>query len=288
MVRGKILVITIAALGLSACKLTFTLPQTSTASSSGEGGFSTSFESSSIPSGEESSAATTPSVPSTVSVESSSEKSSSASSSSDDWIDDGYYRIGRVLAANDQCVIYNLDGSVYKTLAKSVESDMTTWYCDKLEVAAYYQAFGELPVNYVFNDDSDTDGSRALALSNFGTYGRMYSKYYTRTNGYTRCMPAPNYNRYFEIDIAAKGNTSYNNGSRISRGAERLVAFPQGMAQYGSESVLFYTDDHYETFREYLNYAKRRQNGSIEGFGSSFGLVSSGYDAYVRPTTISL
>ena len=286
MVRGKILVITIAALGLNACKLTFVLPQTSTASSSVEGSLSNSISSSSISSSEESSSTTIPSIPSTVSTSESSSAESTASSSSSQTIDDGYYRIGRVLAVNDECVIYNLDGSVYKTLARSSATDMTTWYCDKLEVAAYYQAFGELPVNYVYNDDSDA--SRTLAIENYGTYGRMYSKFYTRTNGYTRCMPTPNRNRYFEIDIAAKGNSSYNNGSRISRGAERLVAFPEGMMQYGSESVLFYTDDHYETFREYLNYARRSYNTPVVGFGSTFGLVDDGYDAYVKPTTYYL
>ena len=212
--------------------------------------------------------------------------SSSAASTANPY-QDGYYRIGQVHAIDGYCLIYNLDGSIYKRLAKSIESDSSTWYCDKLEVAAYYQAFGELPVNYVYNEG---DSSRTLAIENYGKLGRLYSKYYSRTNGYCSYMPPLNRYYYFEIDIADVGNNSYNNGSRISRGAERLVVFPYGLKAYGDESVLFYTNDHYESFAEFLNYGKRGASFTKEeGFGEVFaGSEDSAAPAYQTPETISL
>jgi hypothetical protein len=75
---------------------------------------------------------------------------------------------------------------------------------------------------------------------------------------------------YYEIDISTSWS-SYNS----NRGAERLMAMPYGLTQYGVVPVIFHTTDHYATFKEYLNYS--------EGWGTSF----SGRSDYSMPSTVT-
>lgn len=85
---------------------------------------------------------------------SSSEESSieSSSSSRPEINEDGYYRIEPVRSNEPYFNVYNLDGTIEKTIKKSVESDSSTWYIDPMDVALYYQAYRETPINYCFND----------------------------------------------------------------------------------------------------------------------------------------
>jgi hypothetical protein len=154
-------------------------------------------------------------------------------------------------------------------------------------VALYYQGFGTVPDNYQANDSS----SYSDYLATYGKSARLYTQDYTRNYGYTTDFPTLNQYRYFELDIGGDStNPSYNNGSRISRGAWRLVVVYQGCVQYGNtHPVIFYTKNHYVDFQEFYNYAG--------GWGHLFDGESSTYNGvttdpqgntYVAPITITL
>jgi hypothetical protein len=131
-----------------------------------------------------------------------------------------------------------------KTLAYSVS------LTDPMDIANYVIAFNSFPVNYVVQSNYST------ATSYFKEKTRCIS-HYTRTNGYATAVPYAIYSNnkplYYELDLALKDNYS---GS--SRGTGRLVIFMKGYSTsktkgYDSSNVALFTDDHYQTFSEYLN-----------------------------------
>lgn len=117
------------------------------------------------------------------------------------------------------------------------------------EVAEYYVSFRSFPPNY-FADESE-------AIS-YGKNGRMISTYYSGSrHSYDYTVKLGTFNRvsggiYYEFDIALTG--SYNTGSSISRGAGRVVVIADGIKDYGSDPVCYYTSDHYADFKEYYNF----------------------------------
>ena len=149
------------------------------------------------------------------------------------------------------------------------------------EVAAYVYAFGDIPANYSSNKKASPKSSI------WGQYLRVNN---TKFSGDTRKYPyEPELPRisgcggdltYYEIDIGTMGTdcdpsyaaTIYNNGTRIDRGAARIV-----YARYDrdgnmiidpNERYLFYTYNHYNDFQEYLNY--------YGGWGEMFGNITGG------------
>jgi hypothetical protein len=64
----------------------------------------------------------------------------------------------------------------------------------------------------------------------------------------------------------------YNNGSKITRGAARIVYGREDLNRNGyyeqDEIFVFYTHNHYNDFREYLNY--------YGGWGEVFGNETGG------------
>lgn len=146
---------------------------------------------------------------------------------------------------------------------------------DYEDVALYYLGFDELPANYVFGT---TSSSKSTAFNTYGTKGRLYTDYYSRTDGYMTAIPTPNAYSYFEIDIG--GTSAYAASASWNRGTYRLVVVPGGLQQYGTDPILFYTTDHYASFSECYNYAN--------GWSNVFDGESSGYGTYAKPTTVSL
>ena len=149
------------------------------------------------------------------------------------------------------------------------------------EVAAYVYAFGEIPANYT----SQKDGNPKT--DPWGEYLRLNN---SKFSGDTRKYPyepiLPNISgcggdlTYFEIDIGTTGtdcdpsydSVIYNDGSRITRGAARIV-----YVRYDAngntiidpnERYVFYTYNHYNDFQEYLNY--------YGGWGEMFGNITGG------------
>ena len=157
------------------------------------------------------------------------------------------------------------------------------------EVAAYMYAFGgssdNIPANYT------SKKSVALKYSLWGEYQRVNHSYFIgNTEKYPYEPELPNISgcggelQYYEMDIGTTGTVTpgkssgaYNNGSTITRGAARLVYARQDLNGNGTyeqdEVYVFYTHNHYNDFREYLNY--------YGGWGEMFGNVTGGgvYDS---------
>jgi len=154
------------------------------------------------------------------------------------------------------------------------------------EVAAYMYAFGgassNIPANYV------TKKSTKPSSSIWGEYLRVNHSYFSGdTSRYPYEPELPDITgcggsmQYFELDIGTTGTTTpgyspslYNNGTKITRGAARIVYARKdkdGNGIYEAEKgeiYLFYTHNHYNDFREYLNY--------YGGWGEMFGNVTGG------------
>ncbi len=152
------------------------------------------------------------------------------------------------------------------------------------EVAAYMYAFGgssdDLPANYT----SKKRGSPQDSI--WGKYLRLNHSYFIgNTAKYPYEPELPNISgcggdlRYYEMDLGTTGTVTdgyksreYNTGIGIVRGAARLVYARQDLNGNGTyeqdEIYVFYTHNHYNDFREYLNY--------YGGWGEMFGNVTGG------------
>lgn len=152
------------------------------------------------------------------------------------------------------------------------------------EVAAYMYAFGgstnNIPANYTSSKKTKPTSSI------WGEYLRVnHSHFIGNTDRYPYEPELPNISgcggdlQYWELDIGTTGTSTpgyrpevYNDGKGISRGAARLVYARQDLNGNGSyeqnEVYVFYTHNHYNDFREYLNY--------YGGWGEMFGNVTGG------------
>ena len=151
------------------------------------------------------------------------------------------------------------------------------------EVAAYMYAFGgdgTIPANYISKKKGNPNSSP------WGEYLRVNHSYFIgNTDKYPYEPELPNISgcggdlQYYEIDIGTTGTTTpgyapkpYVQGGKITRGAARLVYTRcdlNGNGIYESDEVyVFYTHNHYNDFREYLNY--------YGGWGEVFGNETGG------------
>ncbi len=149
------------------------------------------------------------------------------------------------------------------------------------EVAAYLYAFGDVPANYIASKNT------SVGSNIWGEYLRLnHSEFSGDTSRYPYEPELPNISgcggdlQYYEIDIGTTGTdcdpsytaAPYNNGTKITRGAARIV-----YARFDAngnkiidpeEKYIFYTYNHYNDFREYLNY--------YNGWGEMFGNITGG------------
>ena len=153
------------------------------------------------------------------------------------------------------------------------------------EVAAYLFAFGgsneSLPANYTSKKPTK------VGTSPWGIYLRGNHSYFKGdTSKYPYEPELPNISgcggtsQYYELDIGTTGTDTgngyavkiYNDGTTITRGAARIVYTRQDLNKNGifedDEVFLFYTANHYNDFREYLNY--------FGGWGEIFGNQTGG------------
>ncbi|MBR7116354.1 MAG: hypothetical protein IKC87_01430 [Clostridia bacterium] len=136
------------------------------------------------------------------------------------------------------------------------------------EVAAYVYAFGEVPANYDSNRKNKTVANSPK--SEWSEYLRLNdSQFSGDTDRYPDEPALPDISGcggdlyYNEIDI---GTSGYNNGTRITRGACRIVYVKSRLGTPitdPNERYVFYTYNHYSDFQEYLNYYR--------GWGERFG-----------------
>lgn len=154
-------------------------------------------------------------------------------------------------------------------------------YISLEEVAAYVYAFGDVPANYTDSKNMEPENSI------WGEYLRLnHSAFSGNTKKYPYEPELPDISGcggelyYYEIDIGTTGTDCdpayiskiYNNGQTITRGAARIVYARYDRNKNGiidpNEKYVFYTYNHYNDFREYLNY--------YGGWGEMFGNVTGG------------
>lgn len=155
------------------------------------------------------------------------------------------------------------------------------------QVAAYLQAFGDIPDNQVKSK------SMRPTQSPYGEYLRLnHSRFSGSQSSYPYEPILPDITGcggdtvYYELDIGTTGTSGdgyvpmlYNNGTSVSRGAARIcytVSRNGERIEDPSNRQVFYTYNHYNDFREYLNY--RHGWGKIFGNVSGGGELSDDYD----------
>ena len=143
------------------------------------------------------------------------------------------------------------------------------------EVAAYMYAFGGSAENIPANYSANKKGSPSESI--WGEYLRLnHTNFNYNPVKYPYEPELPNILgsengqlQYFEMDI---GTAGYNNGTRISRGMQRLVYARRDVNGNGvfetDEVYVFFTHNHYNDFTEYLNY--------YDGWGETFGNHTGG------------
>ena len=196
--------------------------------------------------------------------------------------------------------IYLDDGQTYVVVDSRGNEVMRIYrgggYITLEEVAAYMYAFGgangSLPANYTSKKSGKPNNSI------WGEYLRVnHSRFLGDTNKYPYEPELPAISgcggdlQYYEMDIGTTGTETpgyaakpYVDNGKITRGAARLVYTRQDRNGNGvfetDELYVFYTHNHYNDFREYLNY--------YGGWGQMFGNVTGGGEyssnAHANPT----
>ncbi len=202
------------------------------------------------------------------------------------------------LLLRNSFALYSYDGQAYSVLNSEGEISFTVYkggaYVTIEEVAAYVFAFGDIPANYI----SNKNGSPSYSI--WGKYLRLnHSAFSGSTSKYPYEPELPNISGcggslyYYEIDIGTTGTDcdpsyvayTYNDGSKITRGAARIVYSRFDANQNNiidiNEKFLFYTNNHYNDFREYLNYEGGW--GDIFGNITGGGMISSKYNYNPTP-----
>ena len=103
-------------------------------------------------------------------------------------------------------------------------------YTSKWEVAAYLVEFGELPENFISKNDAK-DLGWVSSEGNLDEVAPGKSIGGDRFGNYEEQLPEKKGRKYFECDI------DYHGGYRDSK---RII--------YSNDGLVFYTEDHYETF----------------------------------------
>ena len=127
------------------------------------------------------------------------------------------------------------DGTAKDTEA-SAGADITVTedgtYSSRDEVALYLHLYGHLPSNYITKQDAEAIGWDA-SRKNLWKVAPGKSIGGSRFGNYEGLLPDEKGRKYYECDI------DYNGGGR---NAKRIV--------YSNDGLIFYTDDHYETFEQ--------------------------------------
>ncbi|MDD4104313.1 MAG: ribonuclease domain-containing protein [Eubacteriales bacterium] len=102
-------------------------------------------------------------------------------------------------------------------------------YTTKEDVAAYLHTYGELPGNFITKDEARALGWQGGGLIDIAPDSAIGGD---RFGNYEELLPIEAGRIYYECDIDTL--------NAVSRGAKRIV--------YSNDGLIFYTDDHYESF----------------------------------------
>ena len=120
--------------------------------------------------------------------------------------------------------------STYESRSLNVEENGN--YTSKEEVSIYNHTYGKLPVNYITKKQAQElgwdpeKGNLSDILPGMSIGGNVFGNY-------EGALPRAGGRRYFECDIDYEGGY---------RGAKRIV--------YSNDGLVFYTEDHYNTFEQ--------------------------------------
>lgn len=107
--------------------------------------------------------------------------------------------------------------------------DEEGWYSGRDEVALYLMAYGRLPDNFITKKEAHALGWQGGGLDDFAPGCSIGGDHFGNREG---SLPAADGRRYTECDIDTQGASK--------RGAKRII--------FSNDGLIFYTDDHYETF----------------------------------------
>lgn len=107
------------------------------------------------------------------------------------------------------------------------------YYYDVENVVLYLEAYDELPPNYITKEEANDLGWTGGSVEDYKPGAAIGGNYF---GNYEGLLPKETGRTYTECDIDTDGYSS--------RGARRLV--------FSNDGLYFYTDDHYETFREIM------------------------------------
>ena len=118
------------------------------------------------------------------------------------------------------------------------ELDEDGVYDSKEDVALYIQTFGHLPSNYITKKEARDEGWEGGSLEKFCPGKCIGGDHFGNFEG---LLPKAKGRKYTECDIDTLGARS--------RGAKRLI--------FSNDGLIYYTDDHYESFTLLSGDAKK-------------------------------
>ncbi len=105
------------------------------------------------------------------------------------------------------------------------------YYYDVVNVVLYLETYGELPPNYITKDEARDLGWSGGTVERYKEGAAIGGDRFGNHEG---LLPAAQGRKYTECDIDTDGYGS--------RGARRLI--------FSNDGLYFYTDDHYESFKQ--------------------------------------
>lgn len=118
-------------------------------------------------------------------------------------------------------------------LAGNIIIDEEGWYSEKEEVALYLMTYHSLPSNYITKKEAQALGWQGGSLEAFSPGMSIGGDHF---GNYEGALPEDANRTYTECDIDTQ--------NAIERGAKRIV--------FSNDGLIFYTEDHYETFVQLL------------------------------------
>lgn len=117
------------------------------------------------------------------------------------------------------------------TPTKKAAIDKDGWYYSKDEVALYIHTYGCLPSNYITKKEAENLGWSGGSVQKYKKGAAIGGSVF---GNYEGLLPKKNGRTYYECDIDTNGKSS--------RGAKRII--------YSNDGLIYYTDDHYESFTQ--------------------------------------
>ena len=109
--------------------------------------------------------------------------------------------------------------------------DENGWYYDKDNVALYIHTYGHLPGNYITKAEAEALGWTGGSVEKYAKGKAIGGDYF---GNYEGLLPKKSGRKYYECDIDTKGAKN--------RGSKRII--------FSNDGLIFYTDDHYESFTQ--------------------------------------